>query len=410
MLLSTESPLIEQKPEGAKVDNALEVTVLMPCLNEGETVSECVRQARAWLEASRTAGEVLVVDNGSTDDSTKLAEDAGARVIIEPKRGKGNAVRRGVAEANGRLIVLADSDGTYDLRNLDEMVQPLRDGYDMVTGNRLRGEMAKDAMPWLHRYVGNPLFSGVIGLITRRRFGDSLSGLRAFRREAWERMAPQSTGFELESEICLRAGRHRLRMTEVPVPYAPRQARSKLRAVTHGWQIGKFILLDSADIIFFVPAVFALVLGTISLVIGSIQPSGVEVGSVRWQPVFAGGILVPGATALMTLGLVAKWLAWRRRLSAPGWLLQKVIASSAAFDLLLFFGLAVLAVGLALDGFLLFRWSTNNPPPLPLGLGAIAQTLVVTGLNLIVAAFLLGVLKASSSESDQDLLDEQVER
>jgi hypothetical protein len=409
MLSSTESPLTEQKPAGSETEDAVEVTVLLPCLNEAETVSECVRQARAWLEASRTAGEVIVVDNGSTDGSPKLAEDAGARVFIESRKGKGNAVRRGIAEAKGHLIVLADSDGTYDLRNLDGIVQPLRDGYDMVTGNRLRGEMAKDAMPWLHRYVGNPLFSGVIGLITRRRFGDSLSGLRAFQREAWERMSPQSTGFELESEICLRAGRHGLKMTEVPVPYAPRQARSKLRAVTHGWQIGKFILLDSADIIFFAPAVFALALGLVSLVIGAIQASGVEVGSVRWQPVFAGGILVPGATALMTLGLAAKWLAWRRRLSGPGWLLRKVIASSAAFDLILFVGLAVLAVGLALDGFLLFRWSTNNPPPLPLGLGAIAQTLVVTGLNLIVAAFLLGVLRASSSESDQELLAEQRE-
>lgn len=381
-------------------ETRVEVTVLLPCLNEAETVAECVEQALAWLEKSGTRGEVIVVDNGSTDGSQELAAEAGARVIIEPKRGKGNAVHRGIAEARGELIVLADSDGTYDLLNLDPIVGPLRAGMDMVTGNRLQGEMASDAMPWLHRYVGNPLFSAAIGLITRHRFGDCLSGLRAFRRDAWERMAPQATGFELESEICLRAGRKRLKMAEVAVPYAPRRSRSKLRALTHGWQIARFILLDSADIIFFAPAVFALVLGIVSLAIGALQTSGVEVGSVRWQPVFAGGILVPGATALMTLGLAAKWLAWRRGISEQGWLLKQVMTSSA-FEYILFAGILVLVAGLALDGFLLFRWSTNNPPPLPLGLGAIAQALVVTGLNLIVAAFLLGVLRVTTGESEQ---------
>lgn len=405
MLSSTSSlaadPQAENDVRGET--EAVEVTILLPCLNEAETVADCVRQARQWLEASGASGEVIVVDNGSSDGSPDLAAAAGARVIIETKRGKGNAVHRGIAEARGNLIVLADSDGTYDLVHLDEIVGPLRDGYDMVTGNRLRGEMAKDAMPWLHRYVGNPLFSGIIGLITRHRFGDCLSGLRAFHRDAWQRMSPQATGFELESEICLRAGRQRLKMAEVPIPYAPRQSRSKLRAVTHGWQIAKFILLDSADIIFFAPAVFALVLGIVSLVIGTIQASGVEVGSVRWQPVFAGGILVPGATALMTLGLAAKWLAWRRGISGPGWLLRRVMTAPGAFDAILFSGIGVLVAGLALDGFLLFRWSTNNPPPLPLGLGAIAQALVVTGLNLIVAAFLLGVLRASSTEAPETL-------
>jgi hypothetical protein len=252
-------------------------------------------------------------------------------------------------------------------------------------------------MPWLHRHVGNPLFSRLIATITGVPFGDCLSGLRAFRREAWERMAPQATGFELESEICLRAGRRRLRSVEVPVPYAARRTQSKLRALTHGWEIAKFIVLDSADLIFFAPAVFALVLGVVSLGVGALATNGVDVGTSRWQPVFAGGILIPGATALMTLGLAAKWLAWRRGIGEPGWLVSAVSGRLPAFELLLFGGIAVLLGGLVLDGFLLFRWSTNDPPPLPLGLGAIAQAMVVTGLNLMVAALLLGVLRVSTS-------------
>lgn len=374
--------------------------MILPCLNESRTVAACVRQALAWFEASGTRGEVVVVDNGSTDGSVALAEAAGARVFLEESRGKGHAIARAMIEARGPIIVMADSDGTYDLEHLDALVEPLRAGYDMVTGNRLQGDMEPGSMPWLHRRLGNPLFSGLIGLITRQKFGDCLSGLRAYRREAWELMAPQATGFELESEICLRAGRQRLRLTEVPVPYAARQAQSKLRALTHGWEIAKFIVLDSADLIFFAPAVAALILGIVSLAVGAFAAQGVDVGSSRWQPVFAGGILIPGATALMTLGLAAKWLAWRRGIARPGWLVRAVTGALPAFEILLFGGIAVLVGGLALDGFLLLRWSTNDPPPLPLGLGAIAQAMVVTGLNMMVAALLLGVLRVSSG-SDQ---------
>jgi glycosyl transferase family 2 len=384
-------------PSGAA---GVEVSVILPCLNEARTVARCVREARAWFEASGTKGEVIVVDNGSSDDSAALAQAAGAKVLIEPKRGKGNAVATGIAATAGSIIVLADSDGTYDLEHLDALVAPLREGYDMVTGNRLEGEMEPDSMPWLHRQIGNPAFSRLIGLITRHRFGDCLSGLRAFKRDAWQRMSPHATGFELESEICLRAARQKLRLTEVPVPYAAREAQSKLRALTHGWQIARFIVLDSADIIFFAPALAALVLGIVSLVVGVFAAKGVEVGSSRWQPVFAGGILIPGATSLMTLGLAAKWLAWRRGISGPGWLVPAVTGVLPAFEILLLGGIAVLIGGLALDGFLLYRWSTDNPPPLPLGLGAIAQAMVVTGLNMMVAALLLGVLRMAGRSDE----------
>jgi hypothetical protein len=389
----------ERAGHEALADGGVEVSIILPCLNESRTVGACVAQARAWLEATGTTGEVIVVDNGSTDGSVALAEAAGATVLHEPKRGKGHAIAAGMAAARGRIIVMADSDGTYDLAHLDPLVAPIREGYDMVTGNRLAGAMEPGSMPWLHRHVGNPLFSGLIGLITRQRFGDCLSGLRAFRREAWERMAPQAVGFELESEICLRAGRQRLRLAEVPVPYAARQAQSKLRALTHGWEIAKFIVLDSADIIFFAPAVFALVLGLVSLAVGTLATGGVEVGSSRWQPVFAGGILIPGATALMTLGMAAKWLAWRRGISGPGRVVRAITGRWPAFEAMLFGGIGVLAGGLVLDGFLLYRWSTDHPPPLPLGLGAVAQAMVVTGLNLMVAALLLGVLRMSSTKA-----------
>ncbi len=381
----------------------MDVSILIPCLNEERSVAECVQKARAWLARSGLRGEIIVIDNGSTDRTAELAAEAGARVLREPRRGKGYAVQTGMLESSGKYVVLADGDGTYDLSRLGPLLEPLRNGYDMVIGNRLRGAMERKSMPWLHRRVGNPFFGALISLITRQRFGDCLSGLRAFRRGAWVTMAPRAAGFELESEMCLRAGRHHLRVTEVPVPYAVRQAPSKLRGLTHGWAIARFILLESADIIFFAPAFLAVALGVLSLGIGTITTTGVDVGSVRWQPVFAGGILVPGGIAFMTLGLAAKWLAWRRGVIKPGWLLQMLNDPSArTLELFLLVGGAALVAGVGLDAYLLWGWSRDVPPPNPLGLGALAQTLVVSGLNLIVAAVLIGVLRAGSpSESGE---------
>ncbi len=381
----------------AIVDGPLDVSIIIPCLNEETSVGECVRKALAWLSGSSFSGEVLVVNNGSTDGTAAAARAAGARVIAEPRRGKGNAFRTGVRESRGRFIVMSDGDGTYDLSDLDPVVRPLEDGYDMVIGNRLEGEMERQAMPWLHRRIGNPLFVALIRVITRQRFGDVLSGLRSFTREAWETMSPVAAGFELESEICLRAGRNGMRVAEVPVPYGVRQEPSKLRGLTHGWAIARFIILESADLIFIYPGLIAIVLGILSLAMGVAFSGGVDVGSVSWQPVFAGGILVPGGVAFLTLGIATKWLAWRRDVAQSGRVVNILRDESIPVgDYFLLAGLVSLIAGVALDAYLLWQWVGDSPPSLALGLGAVAQTLVVTGLNLIVAAVLIGVLRAGS--------------
>jgi hypothetical protein len=330
-----------------------------------------------------------------------VAQAAGARIVYEDERGKGNAMRRGLSEVSGRYVVMADSDGTYDLADLAPMISPLRNGYDLVIGNRLRGRMQRNSMPWLHKHVGNPLFSALISLITRRRFGDVLSGLRAFKREAWSAMALQSTGFELESEMCLRAARRGLRVLEVPISYGRRQEPSKLRGLAHGWAIARFIVLESADVIFFVPSIIAVLLGVVSLVLGVFDTSGVDVGSFRWQPVFAGGILIPGGIALMTLGLVAKWTAWSRGIIAEDRIIRWINTQPiGVLEILLVSGAVALISGVALDVYLLTRWSLDDPDPHALGLGAVAQTLVVSGLNIVVTAALIGVLNARTHPNE----------
>jgi hypothetical protein len=372
----------------------------MPCLNEEKTVAECVTDALAWVKAAGLTGEVIVVDNGSTDRSVELASAAGARVITESQRGKGHAMRRGLSEAAGEYVVMSDSDGTYDLRKLGPVVEPLKNGYDLVIGNRLRGRMQRGSMPWLHKRVGNPIFSAVISIITRRRFGDVLSGLRSFKRESWSVMALQSTGFELESEMCLRAARRGLRVLEVPINYGKRREPSKLRGLAHGWAIARFIVLESADVIFFIPSVIAVLLGTVSLILGVVDTSGVDVGSFRWQPVFAGGILIPGGIALMTIGLVAKWIAWTRGIIEEDMVVRLLNARSLGFlELLLAVGAIALVSGVLLDVYLLTRWTLDDPDPHALGLGAVAQTLVVSGLNTVVMAVIIGVLNTRSASA-----------
>ncbi|WP_235609061.1 glycosyltransferase family 2 protein, partial [Frankia casuarinae] len=207
----------------------VEVSVVMPCLNEQESVGVCVRKALAGLATAGAAGEVVVVDNGSTDRSADVAAAAGARVVRETRRGYGNAYLAGFAAARGRLIVMGDADDSYDFSDLGVLLAPLRAGRaDYVLGSRFAGEILPGAMPWLHRYVGNPVLTGILNRLFDVRSSDAHSGMRAFSREAYLRMQLRCEGMELASELVIAAGRAELRIEEVPITYHPRVGASKL--------------------------------------------------------------------------------------------------------------------------------------------------------------------------------------
>lgn len=221
----------------------IEVSVIMPCLDEVEAVGVCVARARAAIEDSGLTGEVVVVDNGSRDGSAQVAEASGARVVHEPVRGYGNAYQTGLRQARGRYIVMGDADGTYDFGGISVFLDLLRGGAEMVIGSRLRGEIEPQAMPWLHRYVGNPGLTGLLNLLHGTRFSDAHCGMRAFSAEALAEMDLRTPGMEFASELLIEAARSRLRVQEIPIRYARRAGgQPKLRTMRDGWRHLKLIV------------------------------------------------------------------------------------------------------------------------------------------------------------------------
>ena len=364
------------------------VSIVMPCLNEEETVGVCVTKARSWLEASGTPGEVIVVDNGSTDQSVAIAIEAGARVVREPMPGYGQAYQRGFAEARGEFIVMGDSDDTYDFSNLTPLLEPLNHGSDLVLGNRFSGGIQEGAMPWAHRYIGSPIINFLIRVFIGADIGDSQSGFRAFRGNLAERLRLRSGGMEFASEMIVRAARAGLTITEVPAAYGLRRGESKLSTVRDGWRHLRFLLLAAPDFLFILPGLALSLLGVGTFVISFAAPVGVEVGSLTWQPVFAATIFLAIGANTLLLGMIAKLhgvsvglLHEDRlvRLYRRVFRLEGVLATAVLMFL----------IGAALDAGLFWVWASGMHHPIGLQLASLAQTLLIVGAELGMAAFLI---------------------
>jgi len=371
---------------------SLDVSVVLPCLNEEQTVASCVRKTRSWFEAAGLRGEVIVVDNGSTDRSREEALAAGARVIEESQRGYGAAHRRGFAEAQGNVIIMADADDTYDLSDLSPLVEPLSRGYDMVVGNRLR-TLSPGAMTWSHRFIGTPALTALLGLFSGSRLGDSQCGLRVFTRDAYERMALKSAGMELASEMILKGARLGLKMAEVPIPYHPRVAESKLNTFRDGWRHLRFLILASPSYLYTVPGVFLILVGMLTLGLALPSSHGIDIGPLRWQPIFGGTIfLVVGMNAVL-LGLASRIYTTARGDTREDWLLR-LYRKYLGLEGLFLLGLFLMLCGFGVDLFLMVGSSAGSDPANWFDIAAVAQSLIVIGANLFLVGVLAGVLEA----------------
>ncbi len=373
-------------------EELIDVSVVLPCLNEEQTVASCVRKARSWFESAGLRGEVLVVDNGSTDRSREEAKAAGARVLDESRRGYGAAHRRGFAESRGSVIIMADADDTYDLSDLTNLVSPLSEGFDMVVGNRLK-MLSPGSMTWSHRFIGTPALTALLGFFSGARLGDSQCGLRAFTREAYELMELKSAGMELASEMILKSARRGLRMAEVPIPYHPRQTGSKLNTFRDGWRHLRYLILASPSHLYTFPGLFLIALGILTLAMALPSSHGIEIGPLRWQPIFAGTIfLVVGMNAVL-LGLASRIYTTARGDTEPDWLLRfyrKYLGLEGLFLL----GLFLMACGIGVDLFILVSSPSGANALNWVDIAAVAQSLIVMGANLFFVGVLTGVLEA----------------
>jgi glycosyltransferase involved in cell wall biosynthesis len=243
----------------------IEVTILMPCLNEAETIQICISKATGWLQSCNVHGEVLVADNGSTDQSRDLAEKAGARVVAVPRRGYGNALLGGIRAARGKHIIMGDCDDSYDFSDLTAFLEQLRAGNDLVMGNRFAGGIAKGAMPALHRYLGNPVLTRVGRIFFRSRCGDFHCGLRGFKRASILALDLRTTGMEFASEMVVKATLHGLRIAEVPTTLRPdgRSRSPHLKSWRDGWRHLRFLLMYSPRWLFFYPGLALMGIGTV---------------------------------------------------------------------------------------------------------------------------------------------------
>jgi glycosyltransferase involved in cell wall biosynthesis len=376
---------------------ALELTILMPCLNEAETLQVCVEKARGFLERSGIAGEVLIADNGSTDGSQAIATAAGARVVPVPERGYGAALSAGIEAARGRYVIMGDADDSYDFTNLMPFVTELRKGYDLVMGNRFKGGIEPGAMPKLHKYLGNPVLSFIGRLFFPSAIGDFHCGLRGFSKEAALALGLQATGMEFASEMVVKATLWGQKITEVPTTLK-KDGRSRpphLRSWRDGWRHLRFLLLFSPRWLFFMPGLVLLLLG---LIAGAIIEAGpVSIGSVTFD---VGTLVAASAAVVIGFQGVLFWLFTRVYAGAEGFLPTEPGVQRLLGRLSLERGLLLgLAIGLAGLGGLLFsivNWGGSGFHNLnyehALRSMIPSATALVVSCQLILGTFFLSIL------------------
>lgn len=380
----------------------MEVTILMPCLNEAETVAICVRKAMIFLQENKLDGEVLVSDNGSTDASREIAKEAGARVVVVNERGYGSALIFGTKEARGKYIIMGDADDSYDFLHLMPFVEKLREGYDLVMGNRFEGGIEKGAMPFSHRYIGNPVLSFLGRKMFHSRVHDFHCGLRGYNKEAFIRLGLQTTGMEYASEMVVMAEQNHLRIAEVPVTLKKdgRSGKPHLRSIQDGWRHLKFLLMYAPNWLFLYPATAFL---TIGFVLGVV---------IAVRAITLGGITFSIHTLLycmcsIIVGLHILGMYW----------IVKVYSFNASFgpkeqvnwnervseNGIIFIGVGLLLAGIVLSLFALFSWKRTSfgdlEPERIMRIVIPAVTMLELGVQNICIGFVIGIIKIRSVKS-----------
>ncbi len=392
-------------PASAGADEqACDISVVIPCLNEAETIGTCVAKARAGLEEIGLSGEIVVADNGSTDGSRELATAAGARVVEVPRRGYGAALMAGIADARGRFVVMGDADDTYDFSKLQSFVAALEQGYDLVMGNRFAGGIAEGAMPRLNRLVGNPILSGVGRLLFRSPVGDFHCGLRAFRRDSILALGLRSPGMEFASEMVIKATLANYRITEVPTTLSPgtEGRRPHLRPLRDGWRHLRLLLLYSPRWLFLYPGVALFLAGLGSTI--ALLPGPLKIGGVRFDVhtlLYAETATILGFQ-LVVVAFFAKLFGIRQGLLRENARLTR-LSGMVSLERGLVLGAALALAGLAGSLYAIVDWGQRSFGALnfdhTMRIAIPSAGLLVIGFQTIVASFFLSFLRLDEDQT-----------
>ena len=372
------------------------VSVIMPSLDEEGTIATCIEKAKSVFEKNGICGEVVIADS-STDKTPTIAKKLGANVIIPPKKGYGNAYLEGLSQAKGNFIIIADADGTYDLLDIPKFLEPLMNGTaDFVIGSRLKGEIKKGAMPWLHQHIGNPLLTGILNFLFNVDISDAHCGMRAFTKNALEKMDLRSGGMEFASEMVIEAVKKDLKIVEVPITYYPRDgASSKLNSFTDGWRHLRFMMLYNPAIFFLIPGIVLFLLGLFLTFMLFSLGGGVE---TRLHSFILGGILSIMGFQTMVMGINTKVYGIVYGTAKAEGLIKRFL-DYRCLEVELFIGAFLFLIGLVMGIRILIAWIYSGYGSLSeVGNAVLAMVTSSIGISLVFSALFVSMILLGSKE------------
>jgi glycosyltransferase involved in cell wall biosynthesis len=376
----------------ADSSDAPEISVIIPCLNEVQSVAICVKKALIGIEKTGLSGEVVVVDNASTDGSGEAAAEAGAKVFLEPRRGYGSAYLKGFGEAKGKYLIMGDADETYDFEDIPRFIEPLQKGdADMVMGTRLGGEILPGSMPWSHRWIGNPILTTMLKILFRTSLSDMLCGMRSFTREAYDRIDPHTTGMEYASETVVNALRLNLRIDEIPIVYHPRGGESKLESFTDAWRYIRFMLLYSPSYLFLLPGLLLMGFGAASILLLGGGPREIFGRTWDFHVLLFGCLSLILGYDLAIFDTLAKRFSITSGLLRPGkWLERRVRFFTLERGLIL--GTVLFLLGLGIEAKIVWDWFESGQGSLmAVREVTMGMTAMVIGTQTVFASFLFSL-------------------
>lgn len=382
----------------------MEVTILMPCLNELETIGTCIRKAKKSIKAFNLDAEVLISDNGSTDESILVAESLGARVVVTEEKGYGNVLRHGIANARGKFVIMADADDSYDFEDIYPFIVKLREGYDLVMGNRFSGGIEKNAMPWLHRYLGNPVLSFLGRLFFQLPIRDFHCGFRGFSVAAISGISFTTTGMEFASEMIIKSSFHQHRITEIPVKLYPdgRRRSPHLRTWHDGWRHLRFLLLYSHNWLFLYPGLLFIAAGLGAIV--ALLPAPVRIGGVTFDvhTMLYGAFLVLTGMQMLGFYYCSQVFAARMGLvKRPAWL--SGFNRRFTLERGLIIGGFIFLVGVVLTCCSFQIWTSKSfgdlQPSSMLRIVIPSMMTLILGTQIILNSFLASILNLKTNRS-----------